>query len=1541
MKIKHCILVLLLVICSAAEIAAQSQMVSWTVWEPSSCILTLKAGYKGSAGTPGVSSGNIWLCDETGDGWQKRKYGNDYLTYYQYHTSEPGIGEGIYTKVKKFVVDPSYKNYPTTSINCFFRDMLALEEVTGLENMVLSNLYNYPDNPYNQGGLSGCFRNCPNLKAVSGIETWKADNITNFNDMFGLCRNLECIDLGSLHPIMAVNMDNMFYGCENLRQIWVGDGWTTNGCVGNNMFYNCPKLFRWTSDYLTAAKASGTNGGYLLLRTKEKTPYAVFSGNRLTFYYDYHYSSKILEYGYGYYYTIPELVTYQEQVYMQRPDWLAPHKKDIVYAVFDDSFNSYSPPACYAWFYECENLKSVKNCQFPTTSTIYATDMFYGCKSLDLSTSDVQLTLSNCVSFAGMFYNCQSLRAIPPSIKFTSAKNMKSAFANCASLTSAEISIGSSITNADKLFDACRGLKMVVIRLSAATASLATAEKMFYNCDNLVRIYVSATDYQSGYDAATDTYNPEGFSCSDLLVFGDKTNTADMFYNCSKLGSTRGTNYSPSNPDKTYARIDKGSSAPGYFSQLEVPYYTYSNGKMETSGKFNITNTSYFSKKPQARTGYTFRGWKKFGMSNVPIPEKEVSVYKDSYSEYVLVATWAKHITDASITLSSDTYTGTVVPLVVTLDGVALKDQVDYLADKRIVTPGSYTVTVRGTDKYADSKTVTLYLAKAEATVYPSGQLSKGYGEEDPELTYKVEGLKGKDQITGTLVRQEGEDVGTYGIIKESGFTHDCYSVSYIPVGFQILTRHIKVTPGNLSKTYGDSDPELTYTVEEDGLINDDALNGSLSRAQGENVGEYAIQQGTLSNSNYTIDLVPAKFSITPKPASVQANAITKEYGTADPELTYTADGILTGDKLLGSLVRQEGEEIGEYSISQGSLENSNYSITFAGAKFVITKKALTAPTIELKSNYCLLNGNNVAEPGVKVYDGVTPLVEDVDYTVSYADNTKVGTASVTITQKTDGHYTFDPITKDFEIIDKTDACAINYITDGKIEKTDYCANGQNIPFPVIVKEGYTIEGVFKDEDLHDAWDFANDVIDGNISLYIKWRVNTHTVSFKLDGVPFGKNITQDYGTEITYPEPEEKEGYTFGGWKPAPATMPDYDFTAEGTYKKNVHHITYMLDGKEYQTINVEYGNGIAILDAPAGIIGFTFSGWTPSALPATMPDKYITITGNMLANKHKLVFNANGEAVKTVEDVAFGTDITTLLPAKDYCQYVYSQPPTGNLMPDYDITVEGRFDANKHNITYMLNGEIYATVEVEAGSAISLFENLTLEGYTFSGWQSDYATMPDKDITVDGTFAPNKYKLTFNDNGAEVSSVEVLFGTSIENLIPTREGSTYIADIPLPETMPSSDLVVDGAFELCIYHLVLYIDNEEYLVYQIPYGAEIPSLDIPVRLGCSFSGWSETPTTMPSHDITISGTFTQNGNGNNSTPVSSLTDAPSIKVWAYNRTIYIETAPDSQYKIIDLQGRVLTTSTTKSSHDEINLSHSGLLIVIVNGHSFKVSAQ
>ncbi|MCP6204861.1 hypothetical protein NL465_29600, partial [Klebsiella pneumoniae] len=74
------------------------------------------------------------------------------------------------------------------------------------------------------------------------------------------------------------------------------------------------------------------------------------------------------------------------------------------------------------------------------------------------------------------------------------------------------------------------------------------------------------------------------------------------------------------------------------------------------------------------------------------------------------------------------------------------------------------------------------------------------------------------------------------------------------------------------------------------------------------------------------------RLTIHKAPLTITADALSKEYGTTDPALTYTVTGLVNGDDqtvVTGALTRIAGEAVGTYVITQGTLDTENYTITY------------------------------------------------------------------------------------------------------------------------------------------------------------------------------------------------------------------------------------------------------------------------------------------------------------------------------------------------------------------------------------------------------------------------------------------------------------------------------------------------------------------------------------------------------------------------------------------------------------------------------------
>ncbi|WMX07464.1 two-partner secretion system adhesin CdrA [Pseudomonas aeruginosa] len=277
---------------------------------------------------------------------------------------------------------------------------------------------------------------------------------------------------------------------------------------------------------------------------------------------------------------------------------------------------------------------------------------------------------------------------------------------------------------------------------------------------------------------------------------------------------------------------------------------------------------------------------------------------------------------------------------------------------------GNYDLAYQGND---------LTITKALLNVIADAK-TKVYGDADPSLTYQVSGLKNGDTAGavlngGGLVRVSGENVGNYAIQQGGlGLVSGNYDLAYQGNDLTITKALLNVIADAKTKVYGDADPSLTYQVS--GLKNGDTagavLNGGgLVRVSGENVGNYAIQQGGLGlvSGNYDLAYQGNNLTITKALLNVIADAKTKVYGDADPSLTYQVSGLKNGDSagsiLTGGLNRAAGENVGVYGINQGdlALNSGNYDLSYQGNNLTITKALL----------------NVIADAKTKVYGDADP----------------------------------------------------------------------------------------------------------------------------------------------------------------------------------------------------------------------------------------------------------------------------------------------------------------------------------------------------------------------------------------------------------------------------------------------------------------------------------------------------------------------------------------------------------------------------------------
>lgn len=292
----------------------------------------------------------------------------------------------------------------------------------------------------------------------------------------------------------------------------------------------------------------------------------------------------------------------------------------------------------------------------------------------------------------------------------------------------------------------------------------------------------------------------------------------------------------------------------------------------------------------------------------------------------------------------------------------------------------------------------------------------------------------------------------------------------------------------------------------------------------------------------------------------------------------------------------------------------------------------------------------------------------------------------------------------------------------------------------------------------------ANDV-----NIYGTTSTNAYTVIFNINGEEYTR-LSFNYGETVTAPAYTVSEGYSFSGWN-LPETMPAENITLDATLTKNSYFVKYYLfegDTETYAEFTVSYGDVIPVPDEPQKP-GYQFQGWDYENLgTATMPAQALNIYANMAKEEYAIEFEgADGTIVS--DWIGYYGDVINADQApevtKEGSRFVGWTVNGVDVTFPYtvtgDTTFVPKFTTNGYILTYIVDGAVYSRETYDFGATLPAAENPTKVGYTFSGWDKETpATMPAEDITISGSFTPNKYDATFYKDGVLIATVPTDFG-------------------------------------------------------------------------------------------------------------------------------------------------------------------------------------
>ena len=497
-----------------------------------------------------------------------------------------------------------------------------------------------------------------------------------------------------------------------------------------------------------------------------------------------------------------------------------------------------------------------------------------------------------------------------------------------------------------------------------------------------------------------------------------------------------------------------------------------------------------------------------------------------------------------------------------------------------------------------------------------------------------------------------------------------------------------------------------------------------------------------------------------------------------DYDKTYTAESRAALDAALAEKV--SGKKYSEQSVvdaaakaindAVASLEVMTYNATFYvdGAEYrVVPTKVgaqIVAPEAPSKTGYVFTGW----DPAVGVMG-----TEDVSFNAQFSAG-EVSYKVETYVMGLDGQY-------------------------GAAEtKTVPATTGAAVSVEPEAREGFTVAD--------------NSVLSGVVvadsSLVLKVYYSRNQYKLSVDGV----ESDVYYGAALNIAAPAAREGFTFTGWNvEVPANMPASDLTLVSQWSENDADYT-------------AYNAAVAAAQAKQAEDGYdkTYTAESRAALDAALAEK---VSGKKYSEQS--VVDA---AAKAINDAVASLEVMT------------------------------------YNATFYVDGAEYRVVPTKVGAQIVAPEAPSKTGYVFTGWDPAVGVMGTEDVSFNAQFSAGEvsYKVETYVMGldgqygaAETKTVPATTGAAVSVEPEAREGFT-VAD----NSVLSGVVVADSSLVLKVYYsrnqYKLSVDGVESDVY---YGAALNIAAPAAREGFTFTGWNvEVPANMPASDLTLVSQWSEN---------------------------------------------------------------------------------
>ena len=336
-------------------------------------------------------------------------------------------------------------------------------------------------------------------------------------------------------------------------------------------------------------------------------------------------------------------------------------------------------------------------------------------------------------------------------------------------------------------------------------------------------------------------------------------------------------------------------------------------------------------------------------------------------------------------------------------------------------------------------------------------------------------------------------------------------------------------------------------------------------------------------------------------------------------------------------------------------------------------------------------------------------------------------------------------------------------------------------------------------------------VVAADSSLVLKVYYSRNQYKLSVDGV----ESDVYYGAALNIAAPAAREGFTFTGWNvEVPANMPASDLTLVSQWSENDADYT-------------AYNAAVAAAKAKQGEENYDkmYTAETRDALAGALA---IDVAGKKYSEQS--VVDA---ATKAINDAVAALEVMT------------------------------------YNAIFTVDGAQYEVVPTKVGEQIVAPKDPAKEGYVFKGWDKEVGKMGVEDITFAAQFEEASgiaytvevYTMDVNGNygAAETKTLYGTTGAQVTADTTAAEGFTFDESAA---NVVSGTVAADGSLVLKVYfarnQYKLTVDGAESEVY---YGAALDIATPAAREGYTFIGWNvDVPATMPASDLTLVSQWSEN---------------------------------------------------------------------------------